>query len=388
MKRRQHGEGTVYEELDPRRKSTHRAEVDVRLPTGVIYRVVARGVGPQEALRRLRQKVRRVQESHPEAEAQTVEQYLERWLGHKETTRRASTMRTYRQDVKHAVKHLGGIRLSRVTANDVQRTIDAIQSQGYYAQADRTRRTLKQAFKQAVRWQLLTRNPVDGVDPVERPEIERYYLTERQVMHLMSATGKLKARPLYALAIYSGLRVGELLALQWRHVGLDSVRVERTVSEGSATGYAPPKTTAGRRTVPVPVEVIRLLGKRGASSRLVFTTGSGKPLSSRNVARDLERAIAKTNNYVIEKNLLLPDEELLPPVTMHSFRRTFATLLAKAGQHPKIIQRLLGQSTDGLAMSVYVDVHRDQLEAARLDVGGIFGGSATAITVSGQHQAN
>lgn len=368
-KRRLNGEGTVFEEHDPRRRTTHRAEIDVRLPNGTVQRVIARGAGAADARAKLMWKVRRLAESHPDAEKMSVEQFLERWLEFKETTRRASTMRTYRQDVGHAVRYIGGARLNRVTPQDVQAVVSGLIAEGHPAQADRTRRTLKQAFKQAVRWELLTRNPAEAVEPVERPPKDRHFLTEPQIETLLEVTRGWRCRPVFALGIYSGLRIGELLALQWKHITDDSVLVRRTLSEGSETGYAAPKTRAGIRDVPVSPAVLAMLGPRRRGHELVFVTSSGRGLSPRNVSRDLERAVEKANELLRERGAR--EEHLLPPITMHSLRRTFATLQAKAGRHPKVIQRLLGQATEGLAMQVYVDVMQEQLDASRLDPVGV-----------------
>lgn len=372
-KRRLNGEGTVFEERDPRRRTTHRAEVEVRLPSGVVQRVIARGKGAGDARDKLHRKVRRLQDANPEADRTTIDAYFERWLEFKRATRRASTLATYKQDARHALKTLSGMKLGRITPHDVQRAILAIQEAGHAAQADRTRRTLKQAFRQAVRWELLHRSPAENIEPVAQPITTRYFLTEAQIVRLLSVTEQhYVCHPVYALGIYSGLRAGELLALQWRNVLPDGVHVERTVSAGSASGFGPPKTKAGVRTVPVSPVVLDALGPRGRDDALVFTSKSGRVLDYRRVLRDLKLAVGRANKQLSEEGAL--EREMLPPIAMHSLRRTYATLLAKAGVHPKVIQVLLGQATAGLAMEVYIDVMDSQIRAAQLlPVGGPVG---------------
>lgn len=364
-RRRLDGEGTVYEEADPRRKTTHRAEIHIPLADGTYRRVIARGRSASDAKAKLDKKVRRVLDSSPEAERVTVAQHLDAWLEHKERSVRASTLATYKRDVKHLKKRLGDVRLSRLTVRHVEAAIAALERRP--ALAERCRRTLKQALRQAVRWELLTRSPAEHVEPVKQRETVRGVLTPAQVTVLLDALRGQVYYPLLTLAIHSGLRMGELLALQWRNVGSDHVKVTRTVSEGAPGGYAPPKTKAGKRTVPVPEEVIALLGRRGKRDELVFLTRAGTPMNQRNVKRALDGAVARANKEI--EKMKAVDEELsldpLPALRVHDLRRTYATLLAARGTHPRVIQQLLGQSTQATWL-IYTDVLAEQVDAARL----------------------
>lgn len=367
MRRRLNGEGTVYEEHDPRRRTTHRAEIDVRLPTGQVYRVTARGVGAKDARAKLASKVRRLKESHPDAERMTVAFFLDKWLDFKAPRVRASTLETYRRDVRHVKERIGDVRLSRLTPRDTQMVVTAIQSDGWTAQAEKVRRTLKQALRQAVKWELLTRNPAEHLEPLERDETKRSVLTPAQVVLLLDAMRGLTYHALIALAIHSGLRIGELLALRWRDITDDSVVVRRTLSEGAPTGYAPPKTKAGFREVPVAPEVLALLGKRRRSDDLVFVTGAGTPMTPRLAKRALDAGVAKANKAVKRWEIMDP----LPEVRLHDLRRTFATLQAASGTHPRVIQKLLGHATPDVSMAVYTDVLAEQIEKARLPSVGV-----------------
>lgn len=351
MKRRSPGEGTVFEETDPRRRTTHRAEVDVRLPNGTIRRVTARGIGAAAAREALAKKARRLRDANPAADKMSVSDYLDVWLVHKRPKVRESTLDTYTRTLAHCLPVIGGIRLGRLTPADVESALSPLEIKGYAAEADKLRRTLKSALRQAVKWGYLRSNPAELVDPIRKPPTERAVLTRDQAALVLAAAGK-TYRPMFLLALHSGLRIGELLALTWADVSSDSVTVRRTVSGKS---YAPPKTKAGRRRVPVSPEIIAALEPRSKPDDLVFTSRTGKPLNARNAARALDNAVAKVNR-----------RHKVPELRLHDLRRTFATWQAAAGSHPRVIQQLLGHATPHLALEVYTDVLEAQIENARL----------------------
>ena len=116
------------------------------------------------------------------------------------------------------------------------------------------------------------------------------------------------------------------------------------------------------REVPVAPEVLALLGVRRRSDDLVFVTGAGTPMTPRLAKRALDAGVAKANKAVRRWEIMDP----LPDVRLHDLRRTFATLQAASGTHPRVIQKLLGHATPNVSMAVYTDVLADQIEKARL----------------------
>lgn len=367
-KRRLNGEGTVYEEGDPRRKTTHRAQIEVRLPNGQVKRVVARGNSATEALRKVRLKAARAATVPLEADRLRLGEYLDTWLEHKASSVRASTLATYKNDVAHIKRHLGGKPIGRIRAYDVQEMLMAVQRaapgnhRGMRSQADKIRRTLKQAMRQAVRWELLGRNPLEHLEPLAKPVVKRGVWTPAEIARFLDAA-RTAQRPIYypffVTALFTGARVGELLALQWQDVEGDHIHIRRTWTRHTASQTQPTKTRAGERTIPVAPFVTEAMGERRLETDLVFR-GQGSRPRPENLRRALRHYAAKAN---------------VEPIRVHDLRRTYATTLARLGHHPRVIQKLLGHATPTLAMTVYTDVLEEQEHAARLQPEDVMGGA-------------
>jgi integrase len=165
---------------------------------------------------------------------------------------------------------------------------------------------------------------------------------------------------LYVVAIHCGLRQGELLALMWEDIDLDTgtLQVRRSLS-GSNDGhpiFTTPKTSKSRRRVRLTTgatEALKRHRKRQLEERLrvaglwqdhglVFTTKLGTPLNRHNLC---QRSF---------KPLL--EQAGLPEIRFHDLRHTCATLLLTGGVHPKIVQELLGHSTIAITLDTYSHV--------------------------------
>lgn len=293
----------------------------------------------------------------------TVAQFLDRWL--EDVVRhscRPSTYASYRQYVRnHIAPVLGGLRIQKLTPARIQ---------AFYAQkldeglSPRTvqylHAILHRALEQAVKWELLARNPCAQV---ERPRVarqERPVLTPEQVQAFLEAARHDRFYALYVLAVATGLRQGELLGLTWDDVDFEARRlyVRRQLvwprGEAEEPYLAEPKSARGLRVIDLPESVVRVLEQHrwrqteeklkmadawAGRFNLVFTTHVGTPVSPGNLLR-------RSFWPLLEK-------AGLPRIRFHDLRHTCGTLLAAQGVHPKLIQDILGHSSITVTMDIY-----------------------------------
>jgi integrase len=231
-------------------------------------------------------------------------------------------------------------------------------------------RVLHRALEHAVRWNLVSRNICDRVDP---PRVARH---EIQPLHVEQARAFLAAvqgdplEALYVLALTTGMRQGEPLGLKWSDVDLEAatLQVRRSLQRvrGQQFVEVEPKSARSRRGIDLSLLAVSALsrhrarqleartaaGQGWADLDLVFCNGVGRPLEAGNMKRRsfwpiLERAG-------------------LPRIRFHDLRQSAASLLLALGEHPKIVQELLGHSQIGLTMDTYSHL-APRLQRAAID---------------------
>lgn len=288
-----------------------------------------------------------------EARNLTVGRFLRRWLDDAAAPKvRAKTFALYDGVVKrHIEPRLGVVLLTALTPGQVQSTYAALERDGASKRmVELVHAILHRAFHQAVRWGWMLRNPCEAVD---RPRVDRkpaQVFDEKQVRAFLKAASADPLYALYVVAIATGLRFGELLALRWEDVDLSGrhLVVKRTMIEiGGKLTIGEPKTSAGRRRVDLPKFAGVALKKhhkaafnrKRGGSMLVFCDRNGGPLRQNNVTR---RSF---------QPLLL--EAKLPKIRFHDLRHTAATLLLTQGVHPKVVQERLGHSRVGVTLDFY-----------------------------------
>jgi len=358
------GEGTIYRDTDPARKTKFVAEKKVVLPDGTRKRIVVKGYTEQDVLKKLKARERRVAMANPTAEHMTLNAFLDEWLQHKEPTVKRRTFLEYQATLRHVRTRIGDLKLARVSARHVQQVLDDLVRAGTPTQAANVRRYLRQAFRQAERWELIDRNPVRNIEPVRTPPVKRSVLQLHEIERVLNAARSREAwfYPLVHTAIFTGLRHGELLALPIRNVEPFRIVVDRTHSRHSPSGFDRPKTPAANRVVPIApmtYDVILRGREHAMNSEWAFPTGVGSQLQMRNVYR----------SWNVVK------EEAQVDVRIHDLRRTAASLWARNGATPKQIQALLGHATPHLSLAVYTDVMEGDLDRVALDPMGVLGGS-------------
>ena len=267
-------------------------------------------------------------------------------------TLKAGSARYYSLQLRrHLMPAFGPRRLCDITKLDVQRFFamarlpksnGGLDLSGSSVHGMRT--TLSKVLQAAVDWNLLEQNPARGLRLGDRtPRTERLYLNAAELRILLVSLPE-PCRTLVLVAVLTGLRIGEILALRWKSFDLlrGTIQVRETMSEGL---FGLPKTKCSRRDVPMSEPVLKAFELHRARANqtgpedLVFATRKQTPLNPKNLLRRELRPVCV--------------ELKLPLITWHSFRHTHATLLGEAGESLKTAQALLGHSDLETTLNVY-----------------------------------
>ncbi len=241
-------------------------------------------------------------------------------------------------------------------------------SGGLSAQTVRHHHTaLHKALQTAVEWGLLNRNAADAVSPphVQRPEMQTW--DEDEITRFLEAAKTTPYHHLFYLALFTGMRRSELLALRWQDVDfiMSQIYVSRSlhVLKGGKVVFKSPKTAKGRRTVALPPSAILMLGEHHEKQKLdramlgiplnddglVFCQLDGRPLLPNSVTHAWIKLVRRTG---------------LKPIRLHDARHTHASLMLKQGIHPKIVQERLGHSSVTITLDTYSHVTPGLQQAA------------------------
>ena len=380
--RRGNGEGTISQRVDGR------WEAKVWLADG--KRKSYYGKTRQEVARKLAEAVRDRDKGLPQRsdERLRLSTFLNEWLEGKRATLRPRTLIRYGELLAHVQKTLGGQQLTRVTPRAIQRFYSDLQAgkpagAGLSSStAHHVHSTLRQALASAERQGLIARNPADLVDAPRMRQSEMHTLDLEQSRALLAAARGDRLEALYALALTTGMREGELLALRWRDVDLDAhhLQVRGTLSRRTGDGFSigQPKTRRSRRRLDLDAEAVAALrrhrawqaeerlaagGLWGRGSRwpdLVFTSVVGGPIDARNLAqRSFNRLLKRAD---------------LPIIRFHDLRHTAATLMLLQGVNVKVVSERLGHASVSITLDRYAHVLPSmQRDAAQVIGKALFG---------------
>ncbi|MDZ4042529.1 MAG: tyrosine-type recombinase/integrase [Eubacteriales bacterium] len=298
----------------------------------------------------------------------TVANYLRRWMDTHKVNLAPSTLRCYTVALdKHIIPGLGSAALQKLTPIMIQEFYTRDLEGGRKDNKKSTgrglstttvsmhHRILRKALADAVRWQMIARNPADLVSPPKRAKKDITVPTEAEVKALLGAAqGEYLHMPIY-MAVYTGMRLGEVLGLRWEDVDLPnqviSVRQSLYQRKQGDPLFKAPKTKGSTRTIDVGAAVVRALkahkkeqskqrmlaGQMWQEYNLVCCLQNGQPIHPPTVGsriRDL------ANNLDAE-------------FSFHDLRHFHASILLKQGVHPKIVSERLGHSQISITMDTY-----------------------------------
>jgi integrase len=272
----------------------------------------------------------------------------------------------------HLVPTLGRITLKNLTSSHVRGLYREKLDSGLSATSvQRVHALLHKALKQAVNDGLIPRNVTEAAKAPRQSRKEIQALPLEQARAFLQAAKSDRLEALYLLAVHTGLRQGELLGLKWEDVDLDQGRLQvRRILSAAKSGptFTTPKNNKGRsvRLTPQAVQALRDHRKRQIEerlkhaghwreTRLVFTSTVGTPLNRHNVFRRSFKPLLRRAG--------------VPDIPFHALRHSFASLMLRSREHPKVVQEMLGHSRINTTLDFYSHVLPDmQREATdRLD---------------------
>jgi integrase len=332
------GDGSVFSTKDGR----HRASLTVRdVVTGKPRRVWFSGKSPTEVRRKM-QAAR--SEAVSVGRTPTLADYGAHWLRVVRQRVRPATMSGYQAGIRSASHSLGKIEVARLRPADVERWMGELLGRGHTpTTVTYYRRVLILALADAERDELVTRNAAKLARPPRMPDPKPRALSVDERARLVAgAMDDPLIGDLALVALATGLRRGELLALRWEDIGDDELRVNASMAVGPRGGYvrADPKTRRSRRTVGLPRMAREGLQRRRAAADgpYVFPDATGKPMHPE-AASNAFRALA--------------DRVGLEDVRLHDLRHTAATLALAAGVPVRDVSDMLGHSSPSVTLNVY-----------------------------------
>lgn len=356
MAKRKYGEGSVFQRADGRwvaqvrlegRKSKqtyHKKEKDAHAALRKMLHELEHGTlatGPQQSL----------------------QVYLERWLEDvlKPSARSIGTYNMYRIVVqKHVIPALGHVRLQQLKPEQVQGLYANKLKEGLSQKRVKAiHSVLHKALENAVKWNLVSRNVCDLVDPPKPRRHEIQPLSQEQAQHLVHAVREHKLEALITVAITTGLRRGELLGLHWQDIDLDkgSIQIRRSVNRIGKHGIvvSETKSKSSTRKIMLPNFVVDVLKRHRERQQEIKNQAGASWREMGIVFCSLVGGYTEPSNLHTRFKKVLKHAGL-PDIRFHDLRHSAATILLELGVHPKVVQELLGHSSISMTMDIYSHV--------------------------------
>jgi integrase len=262
-------------------------------------------------------------------------------------TMKFSTQRLYPHLLRrHILPVFGDRPLCDIRRVEIQRFVtDKMTRQNLSWQtAVHLRNLMSGTLERAVEWGYMEANPARRIKMPPAQRRRKTKVLTRAELALLLHTLKEPVKTLAITAAMTGLRIGEVLALRWKHVDLEKslIRVREAIYEGNISS---PKSKSSIRDIPIGPALQKLFSQRKTESSdeaFVFASRKGTPLDSHNLlARVLKPACKRAG---------------MPQISWHSFRHTHATLLSDLGESLKTTQAQLGHARLSTTAEIYTHV--------------------------------
>ena len=307
----------------------------------------------------------------------TLDKWFNRWMEvYKEKSIRPNTKREYTHIYyKNISPYIGTRYINSLVKSDIQMLIDRASDYNYaYERQNKIKVILRDMLQRAVEDNLIVYNPVSGIKLRADKEVKAKSLTLNEQNTFFEYCQNTFYDNLFNVAVNTGLRPGELFALQISDINLEKgyIDVNKTlvyqkylVDERKEFHIEPPKTKQSYRKVPInsvcreylqrQIELKRVVSQKRPKQQneYLFVTKFNTPLNSV-IYSDAIKAVIR------QINLIRPFDEQFEIFSGHAFRHTFATRCFENGIEAKVVQSYLGHASLKMTMDLYTHVTEDK----------------------------
>ena len=372
-KKRANGEGNIRKRKDGRWEGRYTAGVDPETGKPIAKSVLARTQREcKEKLQKAMEELEKINVT--KRRDYTVGEWAQLWYeNYAKPSVRASTAAYYKNYIdQHIVPRIGDIKLAALTTLQIQKFYNETKAHGRVQRYEKTddlslsnktirglHTMLRQCLEQAVTERLIPYNPANGCRLPKKEKKKMQIIPPEKIRDYLKAAEEWGVLPMFYLELSTGLRRGELVALLWSDLNLQTktLTVSKSVSRGKGElVVTEPKTENSVREIYLSDEAIRLLvedRKNHPFSPYMFPS----PKTGGMYGPDCVGRIHKK---------LLKKAGIEEHVRFHDLRHSFATTALQCGVDVKTVSTMLGHSSAGFTLNVYThSTSRMQQEAAR-----------------------
>lgn len=314
---------------------------------------------------------------------ETVESYFLYFLDDKKDTVKPGTWRNYKGYVhNHIIPKLGKIKLQNLKPQDINRFYKELSKTISNRTVKHIHMFIKDVLEQASNWDVISKNVAKVVDPPSPKKAKIEIWEETETIRFLEIARSNRLFIAFFLALTTGMRQGEILALKWSDVDFDSkvLYVNKSLSKGEkGHELMDPKTASGKRRITLDDETLEALRQHKINQHK-------EKLKAGPLYKNEDFVIASTvGSFVNPRNLtrtwyqLLDSaaEQGIKKIRFHDLRHTHASYLLNNGIDIKVVSERLGHASVEITYNTYIHILPNLQETAAKKMNDIFPGFIT-----------
>lgn len=301
--------------------------------------------------------------------------FNEWWDNYINTVRESTRNRVTGYFHNHILPEFGNKKIAMITTRDVQKAVKKwfkqvrVNYRRWFVYASGV-------FEYAVRQGYIKTNPANNVVIPKREEQagddkDKFWDKDQltKFFSCIDPNEHLDVFMMFRLFAYTGVRRGELLALEYNDVDFNenTITINKTLTQGDRGRQIiqAPKTKASRRTIPVDAETMQWLRKwRAYQKRLYFKLGFNTLKPHQLIFSNTKNGYHSLNTPAKRLRTIIDANHLTPVISVHKFRHSFISNALMAGVPVSTVQKLVGHSSPATTLRIYAHINQEQARKA------------------------